>query len=77
MPIISLLPVDLAGFLPEKFELDLGDAGRFKVTRQEEILSGKGLVKRLSRLGNLLQWSPDKDQVTVRGLALGQREEFH
>jgi superfamily II DNA or RNA helicase len=67
-----LLPVDLAGLLPAKFELDLREAGRSKVTRQEEILFGKGLVKRLSRLGNLLQWSCDKDQVTVYGLTLGQ-----
>ncbi len=71
-----LLPLELARFLPDKSELVLGDMGRLKVKRQEEILSGNGLVRRLSRLGNLLQWSHDNDQIVVRGLTLGQKEEI-
>jgi hypothetical protein len=43
-----LLPFELAGLLPDRAELDLGDAGKIKVRRQEGILSGKGLVKKLS-----------------------------
>ncbi len=71
-----LLPLELARFLPDKSELVLGDMGRLKVKRQEEILSGNGLVRRLSRLGNLLQWSHDNDRIVVRGLTLGQKEEI-
>ncbi len=71
-----LLPLELARFLPDKSELVLGDMGRLKVKRQEGILSGNGLVRRLSRLGNLLQWSHDNDQIVVRGLTLGQKEEI-
>jgi SNF2 family DNA or RNA helicase len=71
-----LLPSELAGLLPDEAELVLGDTGRLRVKRQEEFLSGKGLVRRLSRLGNLLQWSRDNDQIVVRGLTLGQKEEI-
>ncbi len=70
-----LLAPQLADLVPGRFELDLGDAGKIKVVRQEEILSGKGLVKRLSRLGNLLQWSRDGDRIEVRGLLLGKSED--
>ncbi len=70
-----LLPPALAGLLPSQLELDLGDAGKIKAMRQEEILSGKGLVRRLSRLGNLLQWSQSGDRVEVRGLALGETQD--
>ena len=69
-----LLTAELAGILPDQFDLILSDDSRIKVTRQEEIASGKGLVKRLSRLGNLLQWSCDGNQVIVRGISLGQRD---
>jgi SNF2 family DNA or RNA helicase len=70
-----LLPAELAEILPDQAELDMGDAGRIKVRRQDEILSGKGLVKKLSRLGNLLQWRRQGDQIAVCGLILGQPEE--
>ena len=67
-----LLTLELARTLPAQFDLVLSDDSRIKVTRQEEILSGKGLVRRLSRLGNLLQWTCQGDQVTARGIVLGQ-----
>jgi len=70
-----LLTAELAGLLPHQSELILGDGSHIKVTRQEEILSGKSLEKKLSRLGNLLQWSLDNGQIMVRGLTLGQPEE--
>ena len=70
-----LLPLELARLLPSQAELDIGYAGKAKVTRQGEILSGKGLVKRLSRLGNLLQWSCDGDRLQVRGVVLGERKD--
>jgi len=70
-----LLAPQLADLVPGRVELDLGDAGKIKVVRQEEILSGKGLVKRLSRLGNLLQWSRDGDRIEVRGLLLGKSDD--
>ena len=70
-----LLPLELARLLPSQAELDIGYAGKAKVTRQGEILSGKGLVKRLSRLGNLLQWSRDGDRLQVRGIVLGERKD--
>ncbi len=66
-----LLPAEMAAFLPDRSELDLGDAGVVKVVKQEEMLSGRGLVKKLSRLGDLLQWSCHSDRIEVRGLALG------
>ncbi|MBI4288559.1 MAG: DEAD/DEAH box helicase family protein [Chloroflexi bacterium] len=69
-----LLPPQLACFLPDQSELDLGDAGDIRVTKQGEIVSGKGLAKKLSRLGNLLQWSCDGDRIEVRGLTLGGSE---
>jgi hypothetical protein len=70
-----LVPSELAGLLPDRAELDLGNAGKIRVRRQEEILSGKGLVKKLSSQGNLLQWSYREDRIVVRGLILGEREE--
>ncbi len=66
-----LLPPEVAGLLPDRMELDLGEGGAIKVTRREEVLSGRGLVKKLSRLGNLLQWRCDNGRIQVRGLALG------
>ena len=70
-----LLNSDLANCLPAQVELDLGDRAKIKVKRQEEILSGKGLVKKLSSLGDLLQWSFDQDRVIVRGLISSRGEE--
>ena len=67
-----LVPQGLVDLVPGKAELDLGDAGTITVTRQEELLSGKRLVRNLSRLGNLLQVSRDADRLKVRGLALGE-----
>ncbi len=66
-----LLPADLACLLPTRMELELGDGSKIKVARQEEMLAGNGLVKRLARAGNLLQWSCDGDRVQVRGLWVG------
>jgi SNF2 family DNA or RNA helicase len=71
-----LLPPELAGLIPGKAELVLGDSGQLKVTRQEEILSGRGLVRRLARFGNLLTWSIDGDRVTVGGLSPGEKGEI-
>lgn len=70
-----LLPSEMAELFPRQTELKLGDGSRIKVSRQEEILSGKGIVKKLSLLGNLLQWSFQGEQVTVRGLIPDQQKE--
>jgi hypothetical protein len=41
---------------------------------QEEILYARGLVKKLSGLGNLLQFLRDDEGIRVRGLMMGQPE---
>lgn len=61
-----LLPPDLAQFLPSRFELCLGDGNRLKAVRQEEVLSGKGLTRKLLSLGNLVQWEINEDTALVR-----------
>ncbi len=61
-----LLPPELVHLLPEQLELNLEDGSKLKATRQEEILSGKGLAKKLLRLGSLVQWELTGGALAVR-----------
>jgi len=69
-----LLSPHLAEFVSGQTELDLGDAGKIRIKTQEEILYARGLVKKLSSLGNLLQFYQENKCLKIRGLMMEQPE---
>jgi SNF2 family DNA or RNA helicase len=66
-----ILPSELANLIPAKTELDLNGSGSLSVSRQEEILTARGLVKKLSPMGLFLQWTFYGESIRVSGLSCG------